>query len=94
MKVLAQSRRIGARRRRQLRCDRTRTPHQAQRGFDPLRQFVDLRIQQGQKHSRLLDIGLVCRGHGLYDVTSEESFSPAMRSTSRGTKSRTLWPSK
>jgi len=94
VKVLTQRRCVGARRRRQLRCDRTSTPHQSQRGFDTLRQLVDLRIQQGKKHSRLRDIGFFCRGHRGYDATSEDSFSPAMRSTSRGTKSRTLWPSK
>ena len=58
-------------------------------------EVVDLRIQQRQKHSRLCNVGVfVCGRHARYEVTSDESFSFAMRSTSRGTKSRIRCPAK
>ena len=58
--------------------------------FDTRSEVIDFRIQQGQKYSRLCDIGgVVGIRHADYESTNEESFSPAMRSTSKGTKSRT-----
>ena len=60
VKVLTQGRRVGARFRCLSRSDRTLSPHQSQRGFGTLGQFVDLRIEQGEKCSRLRDIGLFC----------------------------------
>ena len=60
VKVLTQGRRVGARFRCLSRSDRTLSPHQSQCGFGTLGQFVDLRIEQGEKCSRLRDIGLFC----------------------------------
>lgn len=56
VKVLTQGSRVGARCRCLSRSGRTRTPRQSQRGFDTLGQFVDLRIKQCEKDSRLFDI--------------------------------------
>lgn len=65
------------------------------RGFYTRGEVVDLRVQQSQKHSCLRDVGVFVGGrHALYEVTKVESFSFAMRSTSRGTKSRIRCPAK